>query len=91
VLFVAGFGKRVSRGSQGVGNSLLIPQRDKERPRGEGKGVSLPTRGGKGSGKRLAKSTLLFATFSFKEKVAENKVRKVEIPIFCAIRGQLPI
>ena len=44
VLFAARFGKRISRGSQGVGNSLLIPQRDKERPRGEGKGFSLPTR-----------------------------------------------
>jgi len=70
VLFAAGYGKRVSRGSQGVGNSLLIPQRDEERPRGEGKGVSLPTRDGKSSGKRLAKSTLLFATFSSKENLA---------------------
>jgi hypothetical protein len=75
VLFAAGHGQRVSRGSQGVGNSFLIPQRDKERPRGEGKGISLPTRDGKSSGKRLAKSTLLFATFSSKEKVGEKKVK----------------
>ena len=75
MLFAAGFGQRVSRGSQGVGNSLLIPQRDKERPRGEGKGISLPTRDEKSSEKRLAKSTLLFAPFSSKEKGGEKKVR----------------
>jgi len=63
LLFAARFGKRVSRGNQGVGNSLLIPQGDEERPRGEGKGVSLPARDGKGSGKRLAESTLLLSYF----------------------------
>jgi hypothetical protein len=71
VLFAAGFGQSVSRGSQGVGDSLLIPERDKERPRGEGSGVSLLTIDGRSSGKRLAKSTLLLATFSFREKVGE--------------------
>jgi hypothetical protein len=67
VLFAAGFGQSVSRGSQGVGDSLLIPERDKERPRGEGRGISLPTIDGRSSGKRLAKSTLLFATFLLKK------------------------
>jgi len=73
VLFVAGFGKRVSRGSQGVGNSLLIPQRDKERPRGEGKGVSLPTRDGKGPGKDWRKARFFLLLFLIKKK--EERIR----------------
>ena len=36
VLFAAGLGQSVSRGSQGVGDSLLIPERDKERAKGRG-------------------------------------------------------
>jgi len=45
--------------------------------KGEGKGISLPTRDGKGSAKRLAKSIPLFATFSCKEqsRVAEVQNR----------------
>jgi len=34
VLFAEEFGKKVSRSNQGVGNSLLIPERDKERAKG---------------------------------------------------------
>ena len=76
LLSAAGLSKRVSRGSQGVGNSPLNPPKGiKRERRGERKRISLPTRDGKSSGKRLAKSTLLFATFSSKEKVGEKKVR----------------
>jgi len=38
MLFAEGLGKRVSRGNQGVGNSLLIPERDKERAKERGEG-----------------------------------------------------
>jgi len=41
VLFAAGFGKRVFRGNQGVGNSLLIPERDKGRAKWGGEGSIL--------------------------------------------------
>jgi hypothetical protein len=40
---------------------------------GEGKGVSLPTRDGKSLEKQLAKSTLLFTTFSLEEKVVKRR------------------
>ncbi len=41
MLFAEGFGKGISRGNQGVGNSLLIPERDKERAKGRGEGSFL--------------------------------------------------
>jgi len=54
--------------------SLSLKGIGRER-RGEGKGDSLATGFRKRQNKRLAESTLLFATFSSKEKVAEMKAK----------------
>jgi len=53
----------------------LSPEGIRRERREEGKGVSLSSVYSKRQGKRLAKSTLLFAAFSFKEKVGEMEVR----------------
>ncbi len=63
MLFVAGFGKRVSRGSQGVGNSLLIPQRDEERAKGRGEGSFLTYQRWKGLGEKIGEKHASFCYF----------------------------
>ena len=75
MLFAEEFGKKVSRSNKGWAILSLSLKGIRRERRGEGEGVSLATRFRKRQGKRLAKSTLLFATFSSKEKVEEMKVR----------------
>ncbi len=74
MLFAEGLGKRVSRGNQGWAILSLSLSGIRRERRGEGKGTSFPIRHCKKQGKRLAESTLLFATFSSKEKVEEMKI-----------------
>ena len=68
MLFAAGFDKRVSRGSQGVGNSLLIPQGDEERPRGEGKESPYLPEMEKAQGRDWRKARFFLLLFLVKKK-----------------------
>jgi len=76
VLFARGFGKRISRGNQGWAILSLSLKGIRRGRRGTRGGEHpFPSGLGKRQEKRLAKSTLLFATFSSKEKVGEVKLR----------------
>jgi len=69
VLFAAGFGKGIARGNQGVGNSLLSPERDKERAKGRGEG-SYPTHPDfeRGKGRDWRKARFFLLLFLLKKK-----------------------
>ena len=68
MLFAAGFGKGISEAAKGWAILSLSLKGIRRERRGEGSGISLPTIDGRSSGKRLAKSTLLFAPFLLKKK-----------------------
>jgi len=76
VLFARGFGKGISRSNQGWAILSLSLKGIRRGRRGiRGREHPFPSGLGKRQEKRLAKSTLLFATFSSKEKVEEMKIR----------------
>ena len=75
MLFAAGFGQSVSRGSQGVGDSLLIPERDKERAKGRGERNLLTYNRWKELREEIGEKLASFCYFSSKEKGGEKKVK----------------